>query len=127
MADKKPKKTKYVPTFKHLCDDFVIKDPEGNEYYPHADEWVVFRTDLPWGLVRPVPDDQFAQNLLDVLIRQIRDWNWTDEDGNPYPKPKEDPTGFAWALIDLSGNERLYLRDHCWEQAKLGEAKSSES
>ena len=119
---KKKKRTKFIKTFVHECDDFVITD-DGTEYYPHADEWVRFRCDLPWLELRintDLPAADFGTRVVQVLKRQIRDWNWTDDDEVPLPAPGG--PGFEDALWSLSGDEKNYLRNHMWEPADLGEA-----
>jgi hypothetical protein len=122
----KKKRTKYVRTFTHPCDDFTITDDDGNEYYPHAGESVTFRSDLPWRLVAlPDPGDSprnYCEALIAVLRRQIRGWDWTDDDGEPLPRPAEDYAGFVEALWHVSAEEREYLKDRCWDSSKLGEA-----
>jgi hypothetical protein len=39
-------RSKFTPTVKVWCDEIVVKDEEGNEYYPHAGEWVKFKTSV---------------------------------------------------------------------------------
>jgi len=127
---KKPKRTKHVATFEHPCDDFTITDDEGNEYHPHAEETVTFRRDMPFGILTihgGMTNTEYAKAVLDILVRQIMDWDWTDDYGDPYPKPRDDPQGFVKALIDISDDERWYLRNNCWQEAALGEATGSES
>jgi hypothetical protein len=142
----KKKRTKYVPTFVHECDDFVLADGDGNEFYPHAGETVTFRQDLPWRLMTipwrlmtisaDMENEAYMLAVIRVLKRQIRDWTWTDDEGEPLPSPAKepagitdegepwpsDPEGFDDALWDISAIEREYLRAHCWDSARLGEA-----
>lgn len=123
-------RTKYVPSFVQLCDDFEIVGEDGTKYYPHAGEWVKFRSDLPWRSARLDPgmsNLEYAETVISVLVRQVLDWNWTGDDGQPLPRPEDDPAAFESALWDLGGKERGYLREHWWDSASLGEAKSSPS
>lgn len=111
MADK------FIPTFTVQSDDLAVTDDEGVEHHPHAGEWVKFRRDMPWRLVRlspDMPDAEYTQTVIDVLVRQIRDWSWTGEDGQPLPRP-EDGRPFVECLWDLANYERVWLRDHCWQ------------
>jgi hypothetical protein len=123
-------RTKHVPSFVHSCDDFMITGEDGTVYYPHVGEWVRFRSDLPWRIMRldpDLPNWEYAETLIDVLNRQILDWNWTGDDGELLPTPKEDPEGFVATLWDLGEEERGYLRSHCWDSANLKNATSSPS
>jgi len=126
----KKKRTKYVATFVHPCDGFMITDDEGTEIYPHAGETVTFRRDMPWEMMSINPDMtnlEYCTTIINILLRQIKDWTWTDDDEILYPKPKDDPKGFALALVDISMEEREYLRAGCWQRANLGETTGSES
>jgi len=117
MADT-PERAVYVPTFEVSSDDLVITDPDGNEYHPHAGEWVRFRQDLPWRLTQisvDMPNDEYCRAVIAVLVRQIRDWTWTAEDGTRLPKPGQE--GFEAALWDLAPHERNWLRDNCWQRS----------
>ena len=116
-------RTKFVKTFVHPSDDFEVTDDEGTVYHPHAGEWVRFRSDIPWEVVRMregITNAEYHTALVHVFQRQIRDWNWTDDDGQPLPKPGED--GFEDALWSLGAEERAYLRAHFWDSSKAGEA-----
>ena len=127
---KKKKRTKYIATFVHPCDDLVITDDEGNEFYPHAGETVTFRRDMPWEMLSINEDMnnlEYCTAVINILLRQIRDWTWTDDDEELYPSPKDDLKGFATALFDITSTEREYLRGKCWQRADLGEASGSES
>ena len=57
-----------------------------------------------------------------ILVRQILWWDWTDERGDPLPVPGDDPAEFEHALWYLGEDERNYLRLHCWDSSRLGEA-----
>lgn len=43
----------------------------------------------------------------DRIIKHVLDWNWADEDGNPLPKPQDDPSVFD----DLTDEEFGFLAD----------------
>ena len=124
MAEER-QRTKYVPSFEHPCDDFEITATDGTVYYPHVGEWVRFRADLPWRLMRldpEMPNLEYAEAVIGILNRQVLDWSWTGDDGLPLPRPGDDPVGFLDALWDMGVEERGYLRARCWESANLGEA-----
>ena len=112
--------SKYVPSFVLQCDDFVRLDEDGNEHHIHAGEWVRFRADLPWRLAKLADEstgyERFRQAIR-VLMRQVLDWNWTGDDGQPLPKPGDDE--FEDALWDLGGDERDWLANNCWEAANV--------
>ena len=115
-------RTKFVKTFLHPSDDFEVTDDEGTVYHPHAGEWVRFRSDMPWEIVRmpeTMPNREYCPAIVRILSRQIRDWTWTDDDGQALPKPGE--LGFEDALWAMGQEERGYLRNHCWDSAKAGE------
>ena len=118
-------RSKYVRSFEHPCDDFVIVDGEGNEYHPHAGESVRFRSAMLWALMRiraDLPGLEYAQRVVGALRHQILWWDWTDDAGKLWPSPDTDPEGFAEVLWYISDDERNYLRMHCWDSARLGEA-----
>ena len=137
------KRTKFVRTFVHPCDDFTITDDEGNVYYPHLGETVTFRCDLPWEMINADEGQNGIESfmlLLNVLLRQIRDWTWTDDDNVLRVTPTGDPNApdstqstmelakaFTSELIDLSPEERGYLYSNCWKKANLGEVSGSAS
>ena len=115
-------RTKFVQTFVHPSDDFEVTDDEGTVYHPHAGEWVRFRSDMPWEIVRmpeTMPNREYCPAIVRILSRQIRDWNWTDDDGQALPKPGE--PGFDDAMWAMGQEERGYLRNHCWDSSKAGE------
>lgn len=111
--------TKFVPSFWADCDDLVVRDDDGNEYHPHAGERVRFRADLPWliTLLRAdMPNTEYVAGVLEVLKRQVLEWTWTGEDGEPLPQP-DDP-GFERVLMNLGSWERQWLLDNCWQAAR---------
>ena len=124
-------RTKYVPSFEHRCDDFVITEENGTEHYPHAGEWIRFRSELPWAAIRIVPDEmttrEYYEAMIRVLARQILDWNWTDDRERSLPKPADGQEEFEQALWDLTSEERGYLYTHCWESSKVPNGTSSPS
>ena len=129
MTKKKIKRTKYVPTFVHPCDDFTITDPDGVEYHPHAGEVVRFRADAPFEMFTfdmGMTNAEYVEWMCNILLRQILDWTWTDNDEVEYAQPS-DPREFVLALLDLSAEERSYLYNSCYKKADLGEENGSES
>ena len=95
----KVERTKFTPSLVVKSDDLVVQDDEGTEYHPHAGEWVRLRRSVS---LRSVRVAQLAQGtsaedvasyaalieaLIGILQRQILDWNWTDENSEPMPKP----------------------------------------
>ena len=46
-----------------------------------------------------------------MLTRQILDWNWTDEWGDPHPRPS-DRDAFVEVLWDLDDVELAWLQEH---------------
>ena len=132
MADKPVRtRTKYVPSFEHYCDDFMIAEEDGTEHYPHAGEWIRFRSELPWAAIRIIADEmptrEYYEAMIRVLARQIVDWNWTDDRERPMPRPGDDAIAFERALWDLTSEERGYLYTHCWESSKVPNMTSSPS
>ena len=112
----KAKRTKYVKTILVNCDDFEITDDEGAKYHPHAGEWIKFRSDMPWDVVRlevGMTNAEYCPALVRILKRQIRDWNWTDDEDRPLPKP-DDEAAFEAILWQLSDDEYSYLSSRCW-------------
>ncbi len=114
---RKPMSDKFIPTFVQASDDLVVKDDEGIEHHPHAGEWVRFRRDVPWRMVRIAPDmpnSEYCPLIIGLLTRQIIDWNWTGDDGQPLPQPGD--SAFVDRLWDLGDYEREWLRANCWQR-----------
>lgn len=76
------------------------------------DSFVVIRPPK-WGLLRKAQKQAkqggeaeagiaFAEELL---VKSVLDWNWTDDDGNPLPLPKDEPG----VLEDLDADEVAFL------------------
>ncbi len=123
---------KYVPSITVPSDDLIVVDDEGNEHKPHEGEWVRFKKRLPYALVRLVwgnedlsdleADERFrrrmarGEEIVQALQRQIVDWNWTDEHGQPLPKPDEREL-FLDALRWLSPDEVTWLMGHVMDGA----------
>ncbi len=82
------------------------------------DSFVVLRP-MKWGEAKAIvgvagADSARAIEMVDRLAAYIVDWNWVDDDGNPLPKPAEDPS-----VIDrLTSTEVRYL---------LGELRGDEA
>jgi len=50
--------------------------------------WVEFQRPT-WGMISNIPEsDRTGRRLLEVAIL---DWNWTDDNGDPLPLPKDAP------------------------------------
>ena len=119
---KKVKKTK-PPTRKVYADDLVVT-VDGEEYHPHAGEYVVFRGKLRLDTLvaamklssigkMDMSDvtmeeaealEETASDLYKDLQRGIQDWDWTDDDGTPYRSP---PTKAE--LSDVGFDEVMWL------------------
>lgn len=55
---------------------------------------------------------ELSEELIRVLVRQILDWDWTDEWGDPLPRPETDREAFVEALWDLDDAELTWLQEH---------------
>lgn len=115
-------KNKRVPTVTIPSDDLLI-NVNGEEFYPHTGESVTFKRKMtPRDLMvmadvagiqdkykdRPLEAAQVLYGTLcPLLSKRIDDWDWTDDDGKPYPKPSEDD--FVETLYDLALEEINYL------------------
>jgi len=123
---------KYVPSIKVPSDDFVITDEEDAEHRPHEGEWVRFKRQLPYAMVKLIwgsqdlanldDDERFrlrmdrGEEIVQALARQILDWSWTDEHGEPLPKPSERKL-FLDILRWLSPDEVSWLMGHVMDGA----------
>jgi hypothetical protein len=121
-----------------------------DEYYPHAGEHILWRPGTrvgelavltQWASIQSRMDaidgtpaermaaqaailTEFAQQAAPVLAARIVGWDWTDDDGEPLPPPRQDPAVFERLDLDelnyliglLAGNEP--------EQAKNGSRPS---
>jgi len=150
MADKKRKRTKFVPKIVVSSDDLVVIDEdapedapqEEREYYPHYGETVTFRKSVPLKVMRtlstvahvqsldPTQDPEAfgdaAEALVSVLATQIIDWTWTDHDGEPMPRPRQ-KTDFVEALWTLETYELVWLQQHMADGAKVPNRPSTPS
>lgn len=133
------KKRKFIPTILVTSDDLVVFDEEGNEHRPHEGEWVRFRKSVPMAVMRIMTeaatvrdvdaevndDDQVSRyaglidHLVDILARQITDWNWTDEDYRRLPKPRAGKEQFRDTLYSLEDYEWAWLQAHMGDGSKL--------
>lgn len=124
---------KFVPAIVVQSDDLVVLDDDGNEYRPHAGEWVRFRRSVPLSIMRAMTqaaaisslgDDAPAEveaaliALVDAIAGQVLDWSWTDFDWCPYPKPA-DRAAFVEVLWNLDDYELRWLQAHIADGAKL--------
>lgn len=57
-----------------------------------------------------------SDDLVRVMARQILDWNWTDEWGDPLPRPHAGEA-FVEALWDLDDEELAWLQAHMTDGA----------
>lgn len=136
------RESKYVPEFTVPADDLVVVDEDGNEHHPHEGEWVRFRKGVPMSIMRlvasaaqieEVPDGapdalreaaaieyaRVSEGIVKALARQIRDWNWTDEDYQPLPRPVADHEAFVETLWNLDDYELAWLQEHLTDGAAL--------
>jgi hypothetical protein len=129
MAEKR--KRKFVPTVRVPSDDLTITDEAGDEYAPHAGEWVKFRRGISIASMRvvasageigedadPAETIEILSDVLGILARQIVDWSWTDDDWNELPKPR-DREAFASCLENLETYEINWLVSHLADGAKV--------
>jgi len=131
------KTRKFVPSVLVPSDDLVVVDDESNEQQPHAGEWVRFRKGVPLSIMRAMTgatalselgegmtpeqagDAQaLLTDLIDAIAHQILDWNWTDEDWQPYPRPA-DHAAFVDVLWQLEDYEMRWLQSHLADGAKV--------
>ena len=134
MADRE---RKYVPSIVVPSDDLVIVDDEGKEHRPHAGEWVRFRKGMPLSIMRAMTGAAELANigenmtpgqagdaqalladLIDAIAQQILDWNWTDADWQPHPRPA-DAAAFREVLWRLEDYEMKWLQSHLADGAKV--------
>lgn len=101
VAQLKPKnKPTKIPPRRVVADDLVITGDDGQEYQPHAGEWVEVRghvsvddylktmavRDIRIGGDAATRSEQ-VDELFDWLGSRILDWNWTNDEGIEMPKP----------------------------------------
>lgn len=100
-------------------DSFTITGPDGQEYHPHAGEWVLVRQHLTPGLMhcslkfwgaRSNLSQETAWEYADAtaemasaLAEALLDWNWRGPDGELYPKPSAETL-----------NKRLCVEEIAW-------------
>lgn len=122
-------KIKRKPPSRILTDDYSIV-VGGETYYPHAGEWIEARSTQKVGDLKAYK--QYAALMIEIqmiegdedadmktfdlltehfdeftglLASRIRDWNWTDDDDQPLPKPD----GTSAPFEQISFEELLYL------------------
>jgi hypothetical protein len=126
----KAKRKKYVRVTERIpSDDYTVKDDEGNEYHPHAGEWIVLRRDVSgriFNLNTEMTNAEYFDTMLRILTRQVRDWSWTNDDEEPLPKPG-DRQAFRDALMDLGGDERGYLMSKVYDLLTVPNGSKSPS
>jgi|SRR3990167_7151580 len=115
-----------LPPRRVQCDDYVVVI-DGQEYRPHAGEYVCFGSSSSVADYLPLMDlvelkdsldeanvGRFRQALaamVDGLESSIDDWSWTDNRGHAYANPPDRET-----IADLEIEELMYLY-----QAKAGQ------
>ena len=124
-----------LPPRRVQCDDYIVVI-NGQEYRPHAGEFVSFGSGSSVADYMPLMDlielkdsvDQanlgrFRQALaemIDGLEGSIVDWSWTDNEGRAYPNPPDRET-----IAHLALEELMYLYQAKGGQAGVGaEAKN---
>src|SRR3990167_10019698 len=115
-----------LPPRRVQCDDYVVVI-DGQEYRPHAGEYVCFGSGSSVADYLPLMDLVELKDSLDeanvgrfrealtALIQgldgSIIEWSWTDNDGGPYENPPDQQT-----IGGLEIGELMYLY-----QAKAGQ------
>lgn len=79
--------------------------------------WVEFQRPT-WGMIGQVNDGKSHPNLL--LELAVVDWNWTDDNGDPLPLPKDE----AGLIERLPAQEAHWLLENS-EIGKRNEAKKN--
>ena len=105
-------------TLTRLPSDGCAVRVRGRIYHPHIGEWIESAptfTSAGVGALRrmaelpPSPDVDLVASvtseLCDVLRGCVAAWNWTDDSGEPYPQPADDPDVFGHLRI----GELVYL------------------
>ena len=130
-----------VPARRVASDDFVVT-VLGEEYRPHAGEWVEFRGRLSMGQylamlglmkmsglenlspaeISALDLSESMAKLAEMLARSIVAWSWTDDAGQPYPSPPVPEN-----LTDLSIEELSYLVGRAAGGATEAESKNGGS
>lgn len=89
-----------MPEFEQLNDEQIAKlsERQREQYQEKQDEVTEQYGDL-------------SDDLIRVLARQILDWDWTDEWGDPLPRP-HDGEAFVEVLWDLDDAEIAWLQAH---------------
>lgn len=122
------------PAARRIPSDDCIVTVDGQEYDPHVGEWIEATKKVSPSDIRLMTElgtlgvklqalegeegasdhqlammDESLVTALDVIADRIADWNWTDEHGNPYPRPSTERAAFRAALPRLSMDEVYYL------------------
>lgn len=122
---------RHVPTFRVACDDYLIEDESGENYAPHAGEWVKFYRRMPARLVRAltraaalqadISEADAAEALRDTLeelvprlSRAIHSWNWID----PFSENGAALETDEAALWELDLSELFYLAGKLFERTQ---------
>ena len=89
---------------------------EGKSYNVHKGEWVKVipllsvRQWIAWNkIMSNISEPEKLEEALDAICQgfseKVTDWNWTDNEGNPLPKPYHNPDVFK----ELTEEELVWL------------------
>ena len=75
------------------------------------ESYVVVRSPK-WGLLRKAQKESKASDAAagitfaeEIIVKSVLEWNWTDDNGDPLPLPKDEPS----VLEDLDAEEVAFL------------------
>lgn len=114
------KKKRKIETYTVTCDEYLVEREDGEMFAPHEGETITFKVGYPWEAIKirdGMTNRDFYLLLHRLQLRQIVSWTWTDEDGVPYPQPKE--TGYDAALWGLPDNDGAFILQCIQLQAAL--------
>ena len=93
-----------------VADDLAV-NYNGEVYYPHAGEWVEFKGRPSVGLyLRFMEMADASSKGIQELTPHVLAWDWTDDDGKPYPPPSVEvisglpPEELKWLLTHASSD-----------------------
>src|SRR3990170_3007809 len=124
LAQRRAAERTKLPPRRVQCDDYVVV-VDGEEYRPHAGEYVTFGSTASVGDYLPLmdlvelkenvtPDNvgRFREALAAMIDGlKVSDWSWTDNRGQAYANPPDRDT-----IAHLALEELMYLY-----QAKAGQ------
>ena len=104
------KKKKHLPRVRIPSNDFVVTDAAGEEYYPHAAEWVEVTPRITVGDIRRlramstlVGDelvDAMVGEAVPILSRLVVAWSWTGMNEEALPQPHRNMEAFDCLDVD---------------------------